>query len=54
MPDIVLTDASYEDAMAGVAEHRTEVGAALLQKDRQLRQTLSILKGGQILQSRLE
>ncbi len=54
MPDIVLTDASYEDAMAGAAEHRTEVGAALLQKDRQLRQTLSILKGGQILQSRLE
>jgi len=53
-PDIVLQDASHEDLLAGVAEHKTEPGAALLQKDKQLRQALHILMGGRILQSKAE
>jgi carboxyl-terminal processing protease len=53
-PDIVLQDASQEDLLAGVAEHRTEAGSALLQKDRQLRQALHVLMGGRILQSKAE
>jgi carboxyl-terminal processing protease len=54
MPDIVLQDATYEDLLAGVEEHRTDAGDALIQKDRQLRQALHILQGGRILQSRAE
>jgi len=53
-PDIVLQDTPQEDLMAGVAEHRTEAGSALLQKDRQLRQALYVLMGGRILQSKAE
>jgi len=53
-PDIVLQDAPHEDLLAGVAEHKTEAGAALLQKDKQLRQALHVLMGGRILQSKVE
>lgn len=53
-PDILLPDASHEDLQAGVAEHRTGAGAALLQKDKQLRQALHVLMGGRILQSKVE
>ena len=53
-PDIVFQDASHEDLLAGVAEHRTEAGAALLQKDKQIRQALHVLMGGRILQSKAE
>ncbi|HJP38199.1 MAG: S41 family peptidase [Gammaproteobacteria bacterium] len=54
MPDIVLQDAAQEDLLAGVAEHRTDAGAALLQKDKQLHQALRVLMGGRILQSKVE
>jgi len=53
-PDIVLPDTEQEDLLAGVAEHKTEAGAALLQKDKQLRQALHVLMGGRILQSKVE
>ncbi len=53
-PDIVLQDAAHEDLLAGVAEHQTEPGAALLQTDKQLRQALHVLMGGRILQSKAE
>ena len=53
-PEIVLQDAPHEDLLAGVAEHKTEAGAALLQKDKQLRQALHVLMGGRILQSKVE
>ncbi len=53
-PDIVLQDAAHEDLSAGVAEHKTDPGAALLQKDKQLRQALHVLMGGRILQSKVE
>jgi len=53
-PDIVLPDAAQEDLLAGVAEHKTEAGAALLQTDKQLRQALHVLMGGRILQSKVE
>ena len=53
-PDITLQDTSYDDLFAGVAEHRTEAGAALLQTDRQLRQAMYVLMGGRILQSKVE
>jgi len=53
-PDIVLQDTPHEDLLAGVAEHKTEAGAALLQKDKQLRQALHVLMGGRILQSKVE
>ena len=53
-PDIVLQDAPHEDLLAGVDEHKTEAGAALLQKDKQLRQALLVLMGGRILQSKVE
>ena len=53
-PDIVLQDAAQEDLLAGVGEHKTEAGAALLQKDKQLRQALHVLMGGRILQSKVE
>ncbi|MAF82570.1 MAG: peptidase S41 [Chromatiales bacterium] len=53
-PDIVLQDSAQEDLLAGGTEHRTEAGAALLQKDKQLRQALHVLMGGRILQSKVE
>jgi carboxyl-terminal processing protease len=53
-PDIVLQNAAQEDLVAGVTEHKTEAGAALLQTDKQLRQALHILMGGRILQSKVE
>ena len=54
MPDIVLEDAAWADAMAGVDKHHTTPGDALLQTDQQLRQAMRILQGGRILQSRAE
>lgn len=53
-PDIVFQDTVHEDLLAGVSENKTEAGAALLQKDRQLRQALHVLMGGRILQSKAE
>jgi carboxyl-terminal processing protease len=53
-PDIVLEEGGLEDVLAGAEEHRTDPGAALLQSDRQLRQALNVLKGGRILQSRID
>jgi len=53
-PDIVLQDTPHEDLLAGVDEHTTEPGAALVQKDKQLRQALHVLMGGRILQSKVD
>lgn len=53
-PDIVLGDGGLKDMVAGVEEHRTEAGAALLQSDSQLRKALILLKGDRILQSKAE
>ncbi|MDH3978246.1 MAG: S41 family peptidase [Gammaproteobacteria bacterium] len=53
-PDIVLTEVPKEDLLAGVGEHQTDPGMALLQKDKQLRQALNVLKGSRILQSKAE
>jgi carboxyl-terminal processing protease len=53
-PDIVLQNTAQEDLVAGVIEHKTEAGAALLQTDKQLRQALHVLMGGRILQSKVE
>lgn len=54
MPDIVLEDAYADDRLAAVTEDRTEAGEALLLTDKQLRQALYVLRGGRILQSRVE
>lgn len=53
-PDIVLADGGLEDIMGGAAKHQTEAGAALLQSDGQLRQTLALLKSDRILQSKAQ
>ncbi|MFW2403252.1 MAG: S41 family peptidase [Gammaproteobacteria bacterium] len=52
-PDIILEEGGLEDVLAGASEHRTDAGEALLQTDRQLRQALNVLKGGRILQSKI-
>jgi len=52
-PDIILEEGGLEDVLAGASEHRTDAGEALLQNDRQLRQALNVLKGGRILQSKI-
>jgi len=53
-PDIILEEGGLEDVLAGASEHRTDAGEALLQNDRQLRQALNVLKGGRILQSKID
>lgn len=53
-PDIVFEEGGLEDVLAGASEHRTDAGDALLQSDKQLRQALNVLKGGRILQSRID
>jgi len=53
-PDIVFDEGGMEDVLAGASEHRTDAGDALLQTDKQLRQALHVLKGGRILQSRID
>ncbi|MBT8441202.1 MAG: S41 family peptidase [Gammaproteobacteria bacterium] len=53
-PDIILEEGGLEDVLAGAFEHRTDAGEALLQTDRQLRQALNVLKGGRILQSKID
>lgn len=53
-PDIVLDEGGLEDLIAGTAEHLTEPGAALLQGDSELRQALNVLKGGRVLQSKVD
>ena len=53
-PDIVFEEGGLEDVLAGVAEHHTDAGEALLQTDKQLRQALNVLKGGRILQSKAD
>ncbi|MGI9344327.1 MAG: S41 family peptidase [Gammaproteobacteria bacterium] len=53
-PDIVFDEGGMEDVLAGASEHRTDAGDALLQTDKQLRQALYVLKGGRILQSRID
>jgi carboxyl-terminal processing protease len=52
-PDIIFEEGGLQDMLAGASEHRTDAGDALLQTDRQLRQALNVLKGGRILQSRI-
>jgi len=52
-PDIILEEGGLEDVLAGASDHRTDAGEALLQTDRQLRQALNVLKGGRILQSKI-
>ncbi|MFQ5635086.1 MAG: S41 family peptidase [Gammaproteobacteria bacterium] len=54
MPDIVFEDGGLEDVLAGTTEHRTGAGDALLQKDKQLRKALNVVKGGRILQSKID
>jgi len=53
-PDIILDEGGLEDVLAGTSEHLTDAGAALLQTDKQLRQALNVLRGGRILQSRID
>lgn len=53
-PDRQLKDTSVEDALAATAEHRTEAGQALLQKDGQLRQALIMLRGSRVVQTRAQ
>jgi len=53
-PDIVFDEGGMENVLAGASEHRTDAGDALLQTDKQLRQALHVLKGGRILQSRID
>lgn len=53
-PDIMLEEGGLEDVLAGATEHRTDAGDALLQNDKQLRQALNVLKGGRILQSKID
>ncbi len=52
-PDITFEEGGLQDVLAGASEHRTDAGDALLQTDKQLRQALNVLKGGRILQSRI-
>lgn len=52
-PDITFTEGGLQDVLAGASEHRTDAGDALLQTDKQLRQALNVLRGGRILQSRI-
>jgi carboxyl-terminal processing protease len=54
VPDIILDDGGLEDVVAGASGHLTDPGDALLQGDRQLRQALNVLKGGRILQSKID
>jgi len=53
-PDAPLEDTSLADALAAATEHRTEAGAALLQKDGQLRQALDMLRGGRVMHSKAQ
>jgi hypothetical protein len=43
-----------EDVLAGVAEQQTDAGEVLLRNDKQLRQALNVLRGGRILQSKID
>ena len=51
-PDILLDPAEVENLTAGVIEHRTDEGAALLQHDAELREALDVLKGERIMHSK--
>jgi carboxyl-terminal processing protease len=51
-PDIILDGGGLEDMLAGTRQHHTESGAALLQRDVELRQALEVLKSGRVLQTR--
>ena len=51
-PDILLDSADVENLTAGVLEHRTDEGAALLQHDAELREALDVLKGERIMHSK--
>jgi carboxyl-terminal processing protease len=54
-PDILLEKGTgLEDVLAGVREHNTEAGAALLQGDAQLRRAFDILKGGRVMHSKVD
>ena len=51
-PDILLDPVESENLTAGVIEHRTDEGAALLQHDAELREALDVLKGELIMHSK--
>ena len=51
-PDILLDPVESENLTAGVLEHRTDEGAALLQHDAELREALDVLKGERIMHSK--
>ena len=51
-PDILLNPVESENLIAGVLEHRTDEGAALLQHDAELREALDVLKGERIMHSK--
>ena len=51
-PDILLAPVESENLTAGVLEHRTDEGAALLQHDAELREALDVLKGKLIMHSK--
>jgi len=53
-PDRALLDSSIDDALAAATHHRTEAGAALLQTDGQLRQAFAFLRGGRVVQSKVD
>lgn len=51
-PDILLDPVKSKNLTAGVIEHRTDEGAALLQHDAELREALDVLKGQIIMHSK--
>ncbi len=53
-PDLPLGDTSIEDALAVANESHTEVGAALLKTDGQLRQALTVLQSRRVMHSKAE
>jgi len=50
----VFEEGGLEDVLAGVAEQQTDAGEVLLRNDKQLRQALNVLRGGRILQSKID
>lgn len=52
VPDVVIEEDPTRDLLSGIAAHQTDAGAALLQRDTQLREALELLKESRVVQSR--
>jgi carboxyl-terminal processing protease len=53
-PDVVIESEPALDLLAGINAHETDAGAALLQKDLQLRQAFDLLQDDRVMQSKLD